>query len=162
MLKVLKTTTEDINDILKIFTNAQKFMQQTGNPTQWTNGYPSREILEEDIKKNISYKIVDDNNVIQATFTFFIGEDPTYAIIEEGKWLDDSTYGVIHRLASTGIIKRITDVCINFCFNECNHLRVDTHEDNKIMQNAFLRNGFIYTGIIYVRDNSKRMAFEKI
>ncbi len=162
MLKVLKTTTDDINAILEIFSNAQKFMQKTGNPTQWTNGYPSREILEEDIKKDISYKIVDENNVIQGTFTFFIGEDPTYAIIEDGKWLDDSTYGVIHRLASKGLVKGITDVCIDFCFKECQHLRVDTHEDNKIMQNAFLRNGFVYTGIIYVRDRSKRMAFEKI
>ena len=41
------------------------------------------------------------------------------------------------------------------------HLRIDTHENNKVMQHLILKNGFEKCGIIYVDDGSPRVAFEK-
>jgi hypothetical protein len=37
-----------------------------------------------------------------------IGKDPTYAVIENGNWLNDEPYGVIHRIASNGRCTIIT------------------------------------------------------
>ena len=40
---------------------------------------------------------------------------------------------------------------------------MDTHGDNKVMQNLLKKNGFVYCGIIHVEeDNDPRLAYEKL
>lgn len=155
-----KASYTDLADIQKIFAHARDFMRQTNNPNQWPNDYPSDELLKQDIDKESLYKVVEDGK-IEAVFVFHIGDDPTYATID-GAWLNNETYGVIHRIASSGKIKGIADKCISFCFNLHPNIRIDTHEDNVIMQNAILRNGFKYCGIIYLPTRGKRLAYQKI
>ena len=36
----------DMPDIMGIFDHARKFMRENGNPYQWTDGYPSEELME--------------------------------------------------------------------------------------------------------------------
>ena len=106
----------------------------------------------------------EDGKVI-ATFYFIQGHDiePTYREITEGAWFGDSSYGVVHRLASDGSEKGIGQFCINWAFEQCGHLRIDTHTDNVIMQNLLTRLGFTRCGIIHVmEDNYPRYAYEKI
>lgn len=160
-MKIRYSTFDDIDTIMAIFDSAKQFMKEIGNPDQWSFNYPSYEIVREDIHKNQSYIVEDDNGEIVATFVFFIDNDPTYAFIE-GEWLNNEPYGVIHRIASTGKIKRISDYCINWCFEKCHNLRVDTHAQNSVMKEAFLRNNFKECGIIFVRDKQPRVAFQKI
>lgn len=50
-MKIRKATPADIIPINGIYSVARQFMQQTGNPNQWINGYPSEELILEDIKK---------------------------------------------------------------------------------------------------------------
>ncbi len=50
---------------------------------------------------------------------------------------------------------------MEYCSKEIKHLRIDTHQDNKIMQHVILKNGFTYCGIIYTGDGSPRLAYEK-
>jgi hypothetical protein len=102
-----------------------------------------------------------DDGHIAAAFIFIIGDDPTYTVIENGKWLNDKPYGVIHRLASDGTQKGIADFCINWCFNKINNLRVDTHADNKVMQSILKKQNFKYCGIIYTHNGTARLAFQK-
>ena len=90
-------------------------MRKSGNLTQWINGYPSRELIIEDINRGINYVGQDEDNDIVMVFAFIIGNDPTYNIIENGEWLDDSPYGTIHRLASTGKYRGILKICIDYC-----------------------------------------------
>ena len=45
---------------------------------------------------------VEINGRFCGAFVFFIGEEPTYRIIEDGAWIDDGPYGTIHRVASDG------------------------------------------------------------
>lgn len=40
-------------------------------------------------------------------------------------------------------------------------MRIDTHENNKVMQHLIKKNGFQECGIIYVEDGSPRIAYEK-
>lgn len=43
---------DDLNKIMEIYQYARTVMAQSGNPGQWVNGYPSRELIEGDLKKN--------------------------------------------------------------------------------------------------------------
>ena len=94
-------------------------------------------------------------------FCFSQEPDPNYIVIENGEWLDNKPYGVIHRIASNGKIKGLADKCISWCFKRCPNLRVDTHEDNFIMQKIFQRNGFHKCGTIYVQNGTPRIAYQK-
>lgn len=145
---IREARTEDLERILEIYEIAKAFMRQTGNPHQWNSRYPDSKTLEED-------------SIIHSVFAFIIGEDPTYKEIE-GAWLDHSTYGTIHRIASDGSMHQVFNKTVNFCSKRCAHLRADTHEDNKIMQKVLLKNGFQETGIIYVEDGTPRIAYEKV
>ena len=81
----------------------------------------------------------------------------------DGSWIEDSPYGVIHRLAGDGSENGIGTFCINWAFQQCGHLRIDTHGDNKMMQKIVGKLGFVHCGTIYVaKDNYPRLAFEKI
>ena len=66
---IRKATLEDMPVLLEIYERARKFMVSTGNTNQWKNGYPSREILTEDIEKKEMYVLVDEDG-IQASFVF--------------------------------------------------------------------------------------------
>ena len=95
---------------------------------------------------------------------FTYGEDiePTYKNITEGSWLDDSPYGVIHRLAGDVSEKGIGAFCINWAFEQCGHIRIDTHGENTVMQTLVKKLGFVRCGTIYVeQDEYPRLAFEK-
>ncbi len=160
-LQIRKAKNEDLNTILKIYEFAREFMRQNNNPSQWGSSHPVKEILINDIKEGLLY-VVTSNNIIHGVFAFIIGEDPTYINIENGKWLSSNTYGTIHRIASDGKIKGIFHFVVNYCYSIIPHIRIDTHEDNKIMQHLVNKEGFSYRGIIYVSDGTSRLAYEKI
>ena len=94
LLYTSKATLEDMPVLLEIYERARKFMVSTGNTNQWTNGYPSRQILTEDIENNEMY-VLEDEDGIQASFVFYCGIDPCYNKIYDGQWLNDEPYGVI-------------------------------------------------------------------
>lgn len=93
---------------------------------------------------------------------FVLFRVPTlYAIIEDGAWLNDDPYYVIHRIASDGSHKGIGDICLNWCAKQYPSLRADTHKDNIIMQNLLVRNEFIRCGTVYVSNGTPRIAYQK-
>ena len=78
------------------------------------------------------------------------------------QWADDSSYGVVHRLASDGSVKGTGAFCLDWAFSQCGHMRVDTHGDNTVMQNLLTKLGFERRGTIYVvEDPYPRFAYEK-
>lgn len=92
---------KDLPVILEIYANARKFMVQTGNPTQWPEGYPSESLLRIDMENHNLYVVVEDGRIC-GVFALIIGPDETYSRIEQGRWLSESEYGTIHRVAETG------------------------------------------------------------
>ena len=98
-------------------------------------------------------------------FFFDHGRDiePTYRTIESGGWIGSDEYGVVHRIASDGRVRGTGKFCINWAYEQCGHLRMDTHGDNTIMQDLLTGLGFCKCGIIYVvEDDYPRYAYEKI
>jgi hypothetical protein len=160
-MEIRKSTPQDINDIMNCIAFARQLMRDSGNTVQWTNGYPSEELMLENIEKGYNYLIVENDEVV-ATFDFIIGNDPNYALIENGQWLNDEQYGVIHRLASNGKVKGVAQFCFEWCFSQIPNIRIDTHESNIAMQKVLKKLGYKQCGIIYVSDGSPRLAFQKI
>ena len=160
------STEQDIPRMMEIFAYARQFMADHDNPAQWgPSNWPPEEMIREDIRKEKSYVCVNDEDKVIGTFFFDCGEavEPTYATIDDGTWIADGPYGVVHRIAGDGSEKGIGAFCINWAFGQCGYLCMDTHEDNIVMRNLLTKLGFKYCGIIYVlKDNSPRMAFEKI
>ncbi len=164
-MQIRKTTEQDLERVLEIYAFARKFMKEHGNPNQWgPTNWPPAALIREDIRRGDSYVCVNDTGQVIGTFYYISGKDiePTYREIEEGAWLDDSPYGVVHRIASDGSEKGTGAFCLNWAFAQCGHLRVDTHGDNIVMQNLVKKLGFVYCGIIYVEeDEYPRLAFER-
>lgn len=152
-------TAADLPDILEVYRVARSFMAANGNPTQWGTTYPAVELLEEDIRLGRLY--VDEmSGRVCGAFMFALGDDPTYAYIENGAWLNSSLYGTIHRVASDGTVPGVLGRCVAFCRSQHPHLRIDTHADNHIMQTCIAKQGFTRCGTIYVEDGSPRIAYE--
>jgi RimJ/RimL family protein N-acetyltransferase len=161
MIKIRHTSIDDFDTVMNIYAGARLFMQENGNENQWINGYPSGELIIDDIKKKNSYVCINPDNEIIGTFCFILGDDITYAAIYDGCWLNDEPYGVIHRLAGKKHCKKIAASCLQWCFEQCSNIRVDTHSDNIIMQNILTKNGFARCGIIYVGNGTSRIAYQK-
>ena len=151
----------DLGAISSIYERARKFMASQGNPEQWGAHYPAEELIVEDMEKEQLY-VYEKDQIVHGVFVFAIGEDPTYQHIENGSWISDTTYGVIHRVASDGAQKGVMDMITEYCSGTILPLRIDTHEDNKIMRHLILKNGFKQCGTIFSADGSPRIAFEKI
>lgn len=157
---VRKAVREDLETICKIYAGARVFMAEHGNPNQWGTTHPPRSQLEEDIARGDLYVAADERG-IHGVFYFFIGDDPTYAEIEDGAWHANQRYGTIHRIASDGS-GGILSAAVAFGKSQIGYLRIDTHADNKVMQSAVQKQGFQRCGIIHIRDGSPRIAYDLI
>ena len=151
---------EDLPVILEIYAYARSFMAETGNPNQWGKTNPPEAQLIQDIGRGVLHVLEADAR-IHGVFYFAQEEDPTYGVIEDGEWLSGEPYGVIHRIASDGS-GGIFAAALEYCKLFSDHLRIDTHHDNRIMQHVVQKHGFSRRGIIYIADGSPRIAYEWI
>ncbi len=159
-MEIIAASFNDIPQILDVLEQGRQIMIQTGNPNQWKQGYPSADMIEQDISDGVFYLVKEGENIC-GCFAFIIGEDDTYRKID-GAWKSDSLYGTIHRIASNGTQKGVFDAVMRFCVNRCAHIRMDTHQDNVVMRRLMEKYGFVYCGIIYIADGSPRLAYEKL
>lgn len=156
------TELTDIPLVMGIYEYARNFMRANGNATQWVNGYPSEELIRQEIKDSHSFVCIGGQGEIIGTFCFILGDDPTYRQIFEGEWLNDEPYGVIHRMATNGKQKGVADACLDWCMEQSDNIRVDTHKDNLVMQHILEKRGFRRCGIIFVRDGTERIAYQRL
>ncbi|MGI5947681.1 MAG: GNAT family N-acetyltransferase [Lachnospiraceae bacterium] len=152
---------KDLPEINLIYQYARKFMAEMGNPSQWGNKFPLESQIRKDIE-NRQFYVVETSKGICGVFALTIGPDSTYAKIEDGQWLSESEYGTIHRVAGNGTARGVFEAVIRFCEQRIQHLRIDTHKDNKIMQHLIEKHGFSRRGIIYAANGSARIGFEKL
>ncbi len=157
---IRKAKIEEIDSMMEVYQRARKFMAEHQNPNQWGMSRPTREQVINDILNEDSY-ICEEEGKIAAVFFYKKANDPTYAIIYDGEWMDDSPYGVVHRIASSGIYKGAGSFCMKWAFEQCGNVRIDTHRENYVMQNMLKKLGFVYCGIILLEDGDERLAFQK-
>lgn len=161
-MNVRLATERDLPALLKIYSDARRYMRERGNLTQWSGGYPSESLLREDIAGNRLHVVCEGDDLL-AVFYFRIGEDPTYRRIYEGAWKNDAPYAVIHRIAvsESSHGKGVAAFCFSYCYGAYPNLKIDTHRDNLPMQRALLKNGFQPCGIIYLPNGDPRLAYQR-
>ena len=164
MFKLRKANENETENAMNLINKAKKFLKKQGID-QWQKGYPDRECIQNDIKNRKGY-FLEENNLIGYLCIDFDGE-PAYADLS-GEWKSNGGYAVVHRMAiddayrGKGAASAAFDLIQSLCIeNGVHSIRVDTDEDNKIMQHIIHKNGFIFCGTINF-DNSKKIAFEKI
>ena len=152
--------TKDLDAVEQVYAAARAYMAASGNPHQWgDSGYPHRDLLEEDIEKMRLY-VIEENGAVHAVFAFMLGDDPTYAYIEDGQWPNSKPYGTVHRIASDGQIKGMFTRAFDFCRSKIDEVRIDTHHDNKTMQHVVAKHGFKRCGIIFLENGAPRIAYQ--
>jgi len=167
MFTFRKTETADLPQVMAIIKEAQIYFKEN-QIDQWQHNYPNLETIQNDIVQDHSYVLVHKQQIIATAAVSFDGEK-TYNQIQQGEWLTQNPYAVIHRLAVansfkgqgvfTSILNPIEKLC---CEQGIFSIKIDTHEHNLSMQRSLKKNGFSYCGVIYLEDGSKRVAWEKI
>ena len=160
--QIRPATEADIPAMLRLADAARGIMRQSGNASQWTDGYPSAEVFLGDIRRGGSYLMLREGEPV-GTFACLPSPEPTYARIYEGQWLDDEKpYLVVHRIASLPEAHGIFASLLAFCRKQSTNIRIDTHRDNRIMQHLLAQNGFHYCGIILLGNGAERLAYQSL
>ena len=167
-MEIRRSTQQDTEALLLLFDEARGTIAKLGI-NQWQNGYPSREVVCQDIDLGRAYSVMDGDNLI-GTFVLVDDGEPTYDIIYEGSWHNETDcYLAIHRVAvavrtrgkgiSTAIIQYAADYAKKLGRTS---LRIDTHQGNIVMRRMLEKHGFSYCGVIYLENGDPRVAYEKL
>jgi RimJ/RimL family protein N-acetyltransferase len=160
MITIRTTTPDDLPEVMQAYDYGRALMRAQGNVVQWVNGYPSEAFIRSEIAAGHSFVCTNERGELLGTFCFIKGDDPTYARIDAGAWLNDKPYGVVHRLATNGRERGVGKACLAWCVARCESLRIDTHHDNLSMRRLLEAAGFQRCGIIYVEDGTPRIAYQ--
>ena len=158
---IRKATFDDIPSLMRIFGCAKEIMRASGNIHQWGSGYPSVEVVRRDIEQGVCYVVSENaDGDIEATMAFIPGPDSTYSFIENGAWMDDNPYFVIHRIAVANPGKEYARRLLDWAFEHTGTVRIDTHRDNVIMHHILRKYGFRLRGVIYLANGEPRDAYQ--
>ena len=190
-LRFRKASTADLPRIAEIIRQAQAQMRAAGSD-QWQNGYPAPADIARDIAAGTGYVLCltpggacDDDGEADVDMTApgdgaacggeviaygaasFDGE-AAYEAIEQGRWLTEGPYVVLHRLAVADGAKRrgvagrfMRQVEALAREKGVGSFRVDTNFDNRYMLRLVERRGFVYCGKVRY-GSGERLAFEKV
>lgn len=157
----------DVGDIMEIISQAQKYLKSL-NIDQWQNNYPNNLVIENDIKNNNAYVAVINKKVVGFAAIIF-DKELTYNTIYNGSWLSRKPYVTVHRIAvakdykNLGIGNLLIEKTVELAKKSgVSSIRIDTHQDNLIMQKFIFANNFTFCGHIYLGDKSLRLAYERL
>lgn len=148
---------KDIPKMREIFDYGREIQLESGNLNQWADGYPSDELIQEDLAVDAVHVLMGGDEML-GVMSLFTEADPTYKEIE-GKWLNDEPYATIHRIATSGKVKGSGQKLIKWAQDRFENIRIDTHEDNEQMKYIVQKLGFKYCGIIYLENGDPRNAY---
>lgn len=165
-LRFRKGKASDIDAVMALVADAQDWFRRQGID-QWQDGYPTRQIIENDISQSYSY-IVEHNSVGVATFVVSFDGEPTYATLKRGEWLNDNAYAVVHRIMVADTMRRkgVAREILAFVERLCEErgvrdIRIDTHRDNRAMLAMLKKLGYRRCGTITLTSGALREALHK-
>lgn len=161
-----KATAEDAERVWQIITEAKRAMAAEGR-NQWTEEYPSRCLIEADIRSGCAYVMCGDGGEADAYALITAAEEPAYAGIR-GRWLTPGPYCTVHRLAvaadrrGRGLGKTMMLMAETVAAAAgARSIRVDTNHDNAEMLSLLPAIGYERCGTVSYGPRGERMAFEK-
>lgn len=149
---------------MKVLADARTFQYSQGF-RQWEEWYPDIPTIEADIRSGNARVFVEDNDILGYCMLAF--GDPSYDTLGD-IWRHHGPYGVIHRLAlsSQSRGRKLTTLIFPIIEEEylragISILRVDTGEENLIMQHILLRQGYHPLGLHHF-SWGPRLTYEKL
>ena len=134
---------------------------------QWTEEYPSPELIRSDIENGMAYVLMADGHVAAYGVVVLNGE-PEYENLHDGTWLTTGDYYVVHRMAvaenfrGRGMAKRFMSSIEDMCRRtSVPSIKVDTNYDNVEMLTMLPEMGYVRCGRIEYEVGGTRIAFEK-
>lgn len=131
---------------------------------QWHPDYPTLKTIEDDIAEGTGYVFVNGSTII-GYCCIIIGDEPAYHVID-GAWKTERPYAVVHRMAframarGGGLSKEAISLIKKHCTYEgITAIRVDTQNENKVMQHILDREGFVYCRLVTF-DGGPKLAYE--
>ena len=79
MITIRQAYLADIDRIMPLYERAKRYMQLSGNPNQWIDGYPARNDIKADIEAHHCFVVCDDVEIL-AAFAYIEGHDPPTTI----------------------------------------------------------------------------------
>ena len=169
MNDIRKAKSGDLDDILKVVSEARAFIASYGSD-QWQDGYPEPEVIEGDIENAVGY-VYENETGIHAYAALIPGHEPVYDQLKDGWVTDNDSYVTLHRLCtdhdcrSRGVGKKMLAQAEAVAReNALTSVRVDTHKLNLSMQGLLKKNGYVYCGeVLYevTEGDPVRICFEK-
>ena len=168
-MKFERSNIKDIDTIMQILSDARGRIGRLGID-QWQYGYPTRDIVIEDVNLHRSFVVRNDDDKICAVFTMLDDGEPTYEKIYDGEWVaEGKPYIAIHRIAvASDMLKRgIASAVMKEAETRAKTIgyasvRIDTHVGNIPMRGMLEKNGYKNCGTIYLSDGQSRCAYEKL
>ena len=80
-MEIRKSTEQDFDRMMEIYSFARRFMAEHGNPNQWgPTHWPPEGLIHNDIRNGNSYVCINDAGKVIGTFFYASGEDiePVY------------------------------------------------------------------------------------
>ena len=164
-----KAEISDVASIMEVIEDAKLYLKEQGID-QWQDGFPTKELIVEDIIMRESFVFVEEEEIV-GYICVNLGEEPNYNTIYDGAWkLEGSDFGTIHRTAlksdfrGKGVSLRMFFLAEQLCVKKAKQsIRIDTHRDNQLMQHLCVKYGYEYCGTILLdRNNARRIAYEKL
>ena len=169
-MKFEKANIKDVDTIMQILSDARGRIGRLGID-QWQYGYPTRDIIIEDVNLHRSFVVRDEeDNSVCAVFAMLDDGEPTYEQIFDGEWIaDGKPYVAIHRIAVAGDKLKcgVASKVMNWCEAHAKEIgydsvRIDTHIGNVPMRGMLEKNGYKHCGTIFLTDGQSRCAYEKL
>lgn len=165
-----KATFADLPRITAIIEDA-KAVLKARQINQWQAGEPNQTQFEDEIRQELCYVLMADQQVIGVA-SILATEDPSYAAITNGQWRPSFTpYFSIHRVALDSTVhgqhlgaQFLTLLVTAASLRGAHDLRIDTHPDNLAMQHVIQKVGFQYCGDIFIANDPspKRYAYQLV
>ncbi|MCI6274370.1 MAG: N-acetyltransferase [Coriobacteriaceae bacterium] len=161
-MRIRQAAAADLDGALAVYESARAFMREAGNPNQWGDGFPPRELVESDIAAGVLRVCAGEADEVLGCFAFIPGPESDYARLYEGAWPSDEPYDVVHRFAALRQGQGVGGAMLDWALGHGRNLRVDTHRDNKPMQGLLASRGLSCCGIIRLgRSGDERLAYAR-
>lgn len=169
MLTFRKAVPDDLPGMLALVGQARAYIATLGID-QWQDGYPSEDILAEDIQLGRIY-VYDDDGAIASITVMTEQPEPIYDTLE-GEWQSNEPYLTIHRMALDdahrhgGLAAKIVEQAVSMAKSmRLSAVRADTHRGNAVMRRFLEKSGFSERGIVTYEmkaGDPLRVAYERL
>lgn len=161
---IRKANIGDLERIMAIVSDAQVALRELGID-QWQDGYPSSDVISNDIKSGIGY-VYTNNDLVVGYAAIVLSGEVAYQQIADCDWGTGEDYVVVHRLCvksgkkrqgiALSLMRKAKELATDIGYSG---FRIDTHRGNIRMLNMMDKLGFEYRGIIYY-DSGARLAYD--